>query len=102
MSAPALRPEIAKGGGNEGISRESDEIVEKGPEAVDPEAVVASAGGLCGSQRTRRWRGVDSNFQFRHSHRVAQTGLCETDQCTTVSKGLNGFRRSPHFRQGHR
>jgi hypothetical protein len=35
------------------------------------------------SLRTRRWRGVDSNFQFRHSHRVAQTGLSETDQCTT-------------------
>ena len=29
MSAPALRPEIAKGGGNEGISRKSGEIVEK-------------------------------------------------------------------------
>jgi len=33
-------------GGNEGISRESDEIVEKGPEAVDWEVVVASAGGF--------------------------------------------------------
>jgi exodeoxyribonuclease V alpha subunit len=29
---------------------------------------------------------VVSNFQFRHFHRVAQTGLSETDKCTTDGK----------------
>jgi hypothetical protein len=57
-------------GGNEGISRESGEIVEKGPEGVDREAVVASAGGLCGSQRTRRWREMDSNHRSPDRERV--------------------------------
>jgi hypothetical protein len=35
-------------GGNEGVSGEGGEIVEKGSEAVDREAVVGSAGGLLG------------------------------------------------------
>ena len=33
-------------GGNEGVSGEGGEIVEKGSEAVDREAVLGSAGGL--------------------------------------------------------
>ena len=35
-------------GGNQGVSGEGGEIVEKGSEAVDREAVVSSAGGLLG------------------------------------------------------
>src|ERR1700731_5503769 len=35
-------------GGNEGVSGEGGEVVEKGSEAVDREAVVGSAGGLLG------------------------------------------------------
>ena len=35
-------------GSNEGVSGEGGEIFEKGPEAVDWEAVLGSAGGLLG------------------------------------------------------
>ena len=47
-----------------------------------------------GERRTVCWREVDSNFRFRHPHHAAQTGLSETDQCTT-EQGVGRVPASP-------
>ena len=56
---------------------------------------------FAGSQRTLRRRGVDSNFSSAILIVLRRPAFVRRISAR-LSKELNGLRRSPHFRQGHR